>query len=195
MAVTRHAVARAADTRERMLHAALRRARQDGAGALSLQSIAAEAQVSKALVLYHFQDKDEIFATVITWLTARVVAREARALAESSAASVLETLWRWLEREITDGELRVLIELTGQRGEQARLALQRSAEARHTAASATVGRVFELLHLSPRVPIMMMAATELAFREGLVLSAAREPERNTRVAFDAFWLSLLSLAQ
>lgn len=186
---------RAADTRDRLLQATVACARRDGAGAVSLQLIAAEAHVSKALVFYHFRDKDDILATTISWLTARLVARERAALAESTPASVLEELWRWLEGEIAAGELRVLIELTGERGTDARAATQRSAEARAEAADATIARVFGVLGLTPRIPTTMLAATELAFREGVILSAARDPARNPRVAFDVFWLSLLSLTQ
>ena len=56
-------------------------------------------------------------------------------------------------------------------------------------------QVFQLQRLSPRVPVPMLAAAELAVREGLTLSAAREPGRTVRAAFDMFWLALLRLAQ
>lgn len=181
--------------RDRILEATLRRAVRDGSGALSLQGIADEAGVSKALLLYHFRDKDDILASLIVWVSERVVAREGRALEGSTPATVLEAMWEWLDHEIEQGELRVLVELAGERGARARQANLASAKQRHEAAERTMTRVFELQRLSPRVPIPMLAATELAVREGLTLSAAREPGRTVRAAFDMFWLALLRLAQ
>jgi AcrR family transcriptional regulator len=195
MSSLRRPSARATDARERLLDAALRCAQQQGYGALSLQSIARQANVSKALVLYHYHDKDELLATLIGWLTSRVIARERSALTASTTTSVLEALWRWLEGELRDGELRLLIELTSERSPAARRALRESTERRHETARMTVVRVFAALELSPRLPASMLATCELAFRDGLVLSAARHNDREARVAFDVFWMSLLSLAQ
>ena len=189
------ASARATTARERLLQAALRCAERDGSGALSLQIIAREATVSKALVLYHFRGKEHLLATVIAWLTERLLARERGALEVSSATSVLEDYWEWLSAELQDGELRVLIEMTQERGIESAQALEASAARRHAIAETTVSRVFQLLELSPRLPSSMLASCELAFRDGLVLSAARQPHRNVRVAFDVFWLSLLGLAR
>lgn len=182
-------------TRQRLIEAALRCATTEGVGALSLQSIASAAGVSKALVLYHFRDKDDVMSALAEWTTTRLIAREQAALPTGTAATVLEELWQWLEREIAAGELRALIELVGERGLRTRQASVASAQARHLAAEATLTRVFHALRLSPRVPIPMLAAAELAMRDGLVLSAARDPERPVRPAFDVYWLALLRLAQ
>lgn len=186
---------RASEARERLLHATLRCAARDGGGALSLQSIAEEASVSKALVLYHYRDKEQLLATTIRWLTTRLLEREAHALAQSSASSVLEDYWRWLEEEIAAGELRVLNELSQERGGETRRALEESALQRQARAEQTVARVFQLLELAPRLPAAMIASSELAFRDGLVLWAWRQPDRSARVSFDVFWLSILSLAR
>ena len=195
MTTGRRLAARPARPRDRILEATLRRAVRDGSGALSLQGIADEAKVSKALLLYHFQDKDDLLATLIAWVSERVVEREAKALEGSTPATVLDAMWKWVAHEIEEGELRVLVELTGERGTRTRQANAASAGQRHEAAERTMARVFELQRLSPRVPIPMLAAAELAVREGLMLSAAREPGRTVRAAFDVFWLALLLLAQ
>lgn len=195
MPASRRSEARAQDARERLLAATLRCAQRDGGGAVSLQSIAAEASVSKALVLYHFHGKEELLASTIRWLTDRLLQREGEALVHSTAATVMEDYWRWLGAEIEQGELRVLIELTQERGGVTRQALEGSALLRQGAGERTVSRVFQLLDLSPRLPPAMLASCELAFRDGLVLWAAQQPDRNARVAFDVFWLSLLSLAR
>lgn len=195
MTATRRNPARASEARDRLLAATLRCAQRDGSGALSLQTIAAEASVSKALVLYHYRDKEQLLATTIRWLTERILVREQGALAQSTATSVLEDYWRWLDAELERGEVRVLLELGQERAPDSRQALEASALQREASAERSVTRVFELLDLTPRLPTTMLASCELAFRDGLVLWVSRHPDRNARVAFDVFWLSLLSLAR
>jgi AcrR family transcriptional regulator len=195
MPTGRRGASRAHEARERLLAAMLRCALRDGGSAVSLQSIATEAGVSKALVLYHYRDKAALLATAIHWLTDRVVQREQAALASSTASTVLEEYWRWLEEEMRVGELRVLLELSQERAGEAREALAASAQLRQSAAEQTVARIFQLLNLAPRLPPAMLASCELAFREGLVIWGGERDDRNTRVAFDVFWLSILSLTR
>lgn len=175
--------------------ATLRCAQRDGGGAVSLQAIAVEAGVSKALVLYHYHDKETLLATTLQWLSDRVVQRELHALERSSATSVLEEYWQWLAAELHSGELRALLELTQARGEKVRQTIATSAAQRQAAAERTVARVFLLLDLVPRLPAAMLATCELAFRDGLVVWSSQRPDQNLRVAFDVFWLSLLGLAR
>ncbi|MEO7963735.1 MAG: helix-turn-helix domain-containing protein [Gemmatimonadaceae bacterium] len=191
----RQSAGRPATTRDRLLEAALECAVRDGSGALSLQTIASAAAVSKALLLYHFRDKDDVLATLVAWLTSRCVSREGVAMLKGTPAGVLDTLWNWLDSELQSGELRVLIELGAERGIRSREALSASGSRRQQAAEATSARVFQLLGLTPRVPLSMLASAELAMREGLVVGAARAPERAVRAAFDVFWLAALGLAQ
>jgi AcrR family transcriptional regulator len=195
MPTGRRGASRAHEARERLLAAMLRCALRDGGSAVSLQSIATEAGVSKALVLYHYRDKAALLATAIHWLTDRVVQREKAALASSTAGTVLEDYWQWLEEEMRAGELRVLLELVQERAGEARDAMAASAQLRQSAAEQTVARIFQLLNLAPRLPPAMLASCELAFREGLVIWGGERDDRNTRVAFDVFWLSILSLTR
>jgi AcrR family transcriptional regulator len=195
MPTGRRGASRAHEARERLLAAMLRCALRDGGSAVSLQSIATEAGVSKALVLYHYRDKAALLATAIHWLTDRVVQREKAALASSTAGTVLEDYWQWLEEEMRAGELRVLLELVQERAGEARDAMAASAQLRQSAAEQTVARIFQLLNLAPRLPPAMLASCELAFREGLVIWGGARDDRNTRVAFDVFWLSILSLTR
>ncbi len=162
---------------------------------MSLQAIALEAGVSKALVLYHYHDKETLLATTIQWLSGRLVGRELLALQKSTATSVLEEYWQWLDAELHAGELRALLELTQERGGRIRQAIATSAAQRQETAEQTVTRVFHLLELAPRLPAAMLATCELAFRDGLVMWSAQRPDQNARVAFDVFWLSLLGLAR
>jgi AcrR family transcriptional regulator len=59
-----------ADTREKLLNAAGAVVRRDGAQALTLDAVAAEAGVSKGGLLYHFGTKRELIETLVDrWLS------------------------------------------------------------------------------------------------------------------------------
>lgn len=177
----------------RILAAAVQCVRADGAANLSMQHIAAAAGVSKALIHYHFTDKDALLAHVVEWLAARVVERERALLAESPVP--IDALWAWLEAELALGELRVLAELSQDRGPAAHRAAVASARLRRASTKSIVESLFKALDLTPRIPSAMMAGVVVAFVDGLALSASLDPEANPRVAFDVFWLSMLSLAE
>ncbi len=57
------------DTRQRLLDAAAAVVRRDGAQALTLDAVAAEAGVSKGGLLYHFKSKRELLDAMLEgWL-------------------------------------------------------------------------------------------------------------------------------
>jgi AcrR family transcriptional regulator len=62
--------ARTSKTRDRLLDAAGHVVRRDGAQALTLDAVAAEAEVSKGGLLYHFKSKRELVEGMVDrWLT------------------------------------------------------------------------------------------------------------------------------
>jgi len=177
------------------MEAAARRIAAAGAAELSLQDVAEAAGVSKALIHYHFDDKAALLARVAAWLASEVVAREDSALDGVDPPHALDALWAWLEGELARGDVRVLVDLTQVVPESLRLAAQEAAGRRRAAAERTVETLFSTLSLTPRVPTAMIAEVLVAFVDGLAVAAARNPERNHRVAFDVFWLAMLSLAE
>jgi AcrR family transcriptional regulator len=179
----------------RILYAAAQRVVSDGAANLSMQDVADTAGVSKGLIHYHFHDKETLLTRLIEWMIRESVARERAALARSTPKTAVEDLWTWLAGELARGHLRVLIELTQERGQLIGDATRFAARSRREAASATVTRLFDVLELRPRVPVPLLADVVVAFVDGLAVYASVSPESNHRVAFDIFWLSLLSLAE
>jgi AcrR family transcriptional regulator len=180
---------------ERILQGATERLIAIGAAELSLQDVAAHAGVSKALIHYHFADKETLLVRVVEWTTGQVVARQRSALGDIAPASAVDALWQWLSGELEGGHLRVLLELTQYRAPRVQEAVRESVAVRQAAMVATISRLFKLLGLYPRVPAELLASVVVAFDDGLV---ARSPGRDTaeaRVAFDIFWLSILSLAE
>jgi AcrR family transcriptional regulator len=179
----------------RILDAAARCVRTRGAADTSVQDVAAEAGVSKALIHYHFKTKEALLARLVRWLADGVVARERAALADAQPAGAVDRLWAWLAAELARGDIRVLAELTGAPAPEVRRASAAAAQERRAAAVGTVGRIFDLLSLRPRVPGEMLASVIVAFVDGLAVHAAVEASENPRVAFDVFWLALLGLAE
>ena len=154
--------------------------------------IAAEANVSKALLHYHFTDRSHLLAGVVTMLGERLVAREQSAFEQGPAASAIDLLWRWLEVELRRGELRALLEFRTVRDATVHQALREANDARRAASSLTVSRLFARLDLTPRIATELIGDATIAFVDGLALDYERT--HDTRASFDVFWLAILSLA-
>lgn len=178
----------------RILEATSRCILRTGAAATSLQHVAEEAGVSKALIHYHFRDKGELLARLVEWVRAGVVARQDAALTGVTGAAALDALWAWLADELERGDLRVLLDLALVQGEAVQGAVAETARARRASAAVVVERLFALLGLRPRIPAAMLADAFVACVDGMALDAVIEPARNPRVAFDVFWLAVLGLA-
>jgi AcrR family transcriptional regulator len=179
----------------KILAAAARRVRDAGLVRLSMQDVATEAGVSKALIHYHFRDRDALLARLVEWITERLLARERAALDGCKPADAIDAVWRWIAQELELDELRVLLELMHDPSPGAVLAARRAARLRHAEAERTTTRLFTLLDLRPRVPVELLSGVVVAVLDGLALEASLNPEREARVSFDVFWLALLSLAE
>jgi AcrR family transcriptional regulator len=179
---------------DRILQATAHTIAERGAGALTMSDVAEEAGVSKGLIHYHFHDKETLLARVVEWMTRQLVDRERAALANSTGRTAIDDLWKWLESELQRGHMRVLIELSEWREALVQREIEMAMRLRREATVETTARLFQLLSLTPRVPMDLLGETVVAFRDGLVISAARDPESNPRAAFDVFWLALLCLA-
>ena len=166
-----------------------------GAAELSMQDVADTAGVSKALIHYHYRDKESLLEQVAVWATAQMLERERAALDGATAATAVDALWRWLADELEGGPLRLLLELGQYRVPRVRLAVEESLRVRREAATDSIRRLFLLLELRPRVPEELLAGVVVAFVDGLASHPPSSDSRDVRVTFDVFWLSLLSLAE
>lgn len=178
----------------RIVDAGLELAVRGGLTAVSLQEVATLAGVSKGLIHYHFHDKATLVARLLEHAAERVAARERAAAGQAAsapAAQALDVYWKWLEGELSRGELRAATELAGDPSEYVRVASRHALGLRHAAAENTLGALFGALALRPRVPVPMLAAVLVAFVDGLAVSASAD----RRVAYDVFWLAVLGLAE
>jgi AcrR family transcriptional regulator len=168
-----------------------------------LSEIARDAGVSKALIHYHFVDKETLLARLIDHLARGMVAREREALRQFEHEHnplAVDALWAWLEGELERGSVNVLLELDAYRGPAVQAAARAAASAREAAAQETIQRLFAILELRPRIEPALLAAVHVAFVDGLAIrkGLASGDERVStppRVAFDVFWLAMLSLAE
>jgi hypothetical protein len=79
------------------------------------------------------------------------------------------------------------------------MAARRAAELRRATANETVERLFTILELRPRIESSLIANVFVAFVDGLAVDAGLSVDAGnaatSRVAFDVFWLAMLSLAE
>jgi AcrR family transcriptional regulator len=186
----------------RILEAATRQIASGGAAALALSDVARAAGVSKALIHYHFRDKDTLLARLVEHLAHDLVARERDALTEYVGQHnplAVDALWQWLDVELRRGDIRVLLELDSCRGAAVQQAARGAATLRRATAKGTVERLFTILDLRPRIDASRLADVFVAFVDGLAidttLGAGERSAPTARVSFDVFWLAMLSLAE
>lgn len=166
-----------------------------GAAGVSMGDVAANAGVSKALVHYHFHDKDSLLVALVEEIGGGVVRREREAVKNETAAHALDAYWTFLERELRGGDLRILGALAEYDSDRVRGAIRAVARERREVTTGHIAAIFSRLGLSPRIPAELVADTVIAFADGLAAAVALEPERDPRPAFDVLWLALLTLAE
>ena len=186
---------RPSNSTHRILQGAADRLIERGPADLTLHDVALQAGVSKALIHYHFAEKESLIVRLVQWATAGFLERQADALAGATPAGAVDHLWRWLARELELGHLRMLLGLAQYRAPRVEDAVQGSLDSRRAAMLATVRHLFALLDLRPRVPVDLLAGVVVAFGDGLATRPLGEGLADARVAFDIFWLSILSLAE
>ena len=192
-------VAERDDARARIVDGAVRCVVERGA-TVSMADIAAAAGVSKSLLHYHYADRAHLLADVVRALVARQISRERAAMGDGddrrvapAAGNPVDLLWRWVERELSGGELRALLELRTLRDPLVYDAWREGATLRRARAARTAELLFSRLGLAPRMPVALLGDAITAFLDGLALDA--ESGRDARVGFDLFWLALLSLSE
>lgn len=166
-----------------------------GAAEISMGDVASNASVSKALVHYHFRDKDSLLVALAERTGKSVLTRARAVPGSTSDEHVLDACWSGVEEELRAGDLRILLALAEYDSEAVRAVCRRLQAERRAVAIEQLSSVLERLGLQLRVPVELAADTVLAFTDGLTLSHALEPDRATRPAFDVLWLSLLTLAE
>jgi AcrR family transcriptional regulator len=179
---------------QRILASARTLVARGGAAEISIGDVAAAAGVSKALVHYHYRDKESLLCALVRDVGADLNGRGRAAIHQLDDGHALDAYWGWLERELALGDLRVLVSLADYDSDAVRVAARAVADERRDVAAEQLAALFQRLGLSLPVPAELLADTVLAFTDGLAITYARDASRNPRPSFDVFWLALLTLA-
>ena len=178
---------------EQLLAAARALGTRSGVGALSLRAIAAEAGVSKALVLYHFAGKAALLEALVDATGHGSAARLAAAARTPRAMAA----WRALLRDpVQRREAAFLATLLLEADvEVTRTAAVRVA--REGAASALAVAVLADVGLAPRVPAPAIGRLLLRQLDGLAIASARGAmdDEALEAEIDTCALALLGLAR
>jgi AcrR family transcriptional regulator len=183
------------DAADRILLAAAAAVPVRGAGALAMHEIAAAAGVSKALIHYHYRDKDALLVRVVERLDAQMTARARQTFEASSPATAIGDFESWAETEVTGGAWRATLELAGWPNADVRSAVQHSLRARRLTARELVARLYALLGLRERVASRVVGELLVAVVSGLAVLHRRDTAADSRAVFDAIALALLGLAE
>jgi AcrR family transcriptional regulator len=178
----------------KILESARRLVQRGGAAQVSMGDVAAEAGVSKALIHYHFDDKDSLLSALVDSVGSAVLAR-ARNSGVAAAPQPLDAHWAWLDRELRAGDVRVLVSLSDCDSTATRAASRKIASERLQHLARDVDAIFRALGLTPRMPAALVAETVLAFADGLACRTALGAVSDPRGAFDVLWLALLTLSE
>jgi TetR/AcrR family transcriptional repressor of bet genes len=168
--------------REQILRAAFEVASRDGIGSLTVRAVAAEAGLSHALVLFHFQRKDRLVAELLEWLIGTTsVLRVSDDIAHFPRA--LDRLHALLQQEMArlshqPRHIRLFFEFWALGGRHEHVRLRISAELeRYRAAFRTI--MEELLTAEPNFAGMTadgLAAVAVSWIHGCAVQAMIDPE-------------------
>jgi AcrR family transcriptional regulator len=178
----------------RILESARRLVRRGGAAQVSMGDVAAEAGVSKALIHYHFDDKDALMTALVESVGASVLSR-ARASGVPESPKPLDAMWAWLDCELKEGDIRVLVSLADCDSASARAVSKRVALERLELTARDVSAVYRTLRIKPHMPSALVAETVLSFVGGAACRNALGAMPDARAAFDVLWLALLTVAE
>jgi AcrR family transcriptional regulator len=192
-------------TRQRILTAAYRCFYREGFQRVSVDTIAAEANVTKKTLYYHFASKDELVGAVLQAQSDHALALIETALASDQAdpalavREILENLGRWAKRPrwYGSGFTRLALELADQPGHPARVAarehkrivqetLARRLEERGISQSALLARQISILIEGATVLMLIRGDREFAANAAdaaeVLTRHASEGDRATRPA-------------
>lgn len=166
-----------------------------GLNSLTVGAIARRADVSTALVYYHFDTKDRLILAAAARIAPARARQRLGALARPGGLDALDVLWEVLEGEIANGSERayreLLLHAAGDREIAALISEQRDAELAAIAARAPA--LLSALGANLTVGAEEFALLLVATLDGLLaalLAGAGAPQ--IRAAYDAFWLTTIS---
>jgi AcrR family transcriptional regulator len=186
------------NTKDRIIEAACVTILAKGVASLTVADIGKRADVSTALVHYHFASKDDLLGAACERLAARRSEARAQALRTTRGLDALDALWSAatagsgfeVERAWHDVNLLARHDPSVRRT----LVVQRREELE--AFTAALPRLLAELGSTIPLPADEAATAILLFLDGVVLAIDQGvPLAEVRAAYDAFWLVLVTGGQ
>ena len=166
-----------------------------GLAALTIGLIAERAQVSTALIHYHFDTKARLLVASAERIALQRADRRSAALSSGSGLQSLDVLWEQLVAGVVEGLERAWLELVLWARTDADVAKALAAP-RTTARHAIMRRLPSLLAelgAKPGAANEELAAALDAQLDGLTVSLlGGQNPASVRTAYDAFWLTVIS---
>lgn len=187
-----------AETRERIIDAAVGAIAADGLDAFTVGSVASRAQVSSALVHYHFATKDKLLVAAGERLARTRADWRAKAFSEPGGLATLDAIWSSVQNlahhPVEAAWCELILQARANRDIAAVVAAERAGEQGRVAAR--LPGLFRELGVRPPAPADELARAILVLLDGLSLAlAAGDPRDTLRSAYDAFWLALIAAGQ
>lgn len=176
------------DAAARMVDAAIVLGTRDGVGALTLQGVATESGVSKALVLYHHEDKDALLLAVAR----RLAEKDATALAQAAAGHEVLEAWRRVSGDEEQRAERALL-LTLLQEASLRSAAPALLTARVQAGSSLASAMLAEAGLRPRIAPSLLGRLLVHHLDGIAVGTRGRSATALEAELDTAALAFLGL--
>jgi AcrR family transcriptional regulator len=193
--MTLRAVRDQQENREGILETTRRQVERGGCGAVSLGRVATAAGVSKALIHYHFSDKQQLLSAVAVECTRRIEDRGSAIAGARPSGDPLAAFWNWLEEELNQGDVRALLQLARAEDHEVQERAKAGLAECRALIRARVAYVLDALEVRPAVPVVLLADVVATLVEGLAAGHDPRRAREAQNVVDALWLSLIALAE
>ncbi|MGI8429802.1 MAG: TetR/AcrR family transcriptional regulator [Solirubrobacteraceae bacterium] len=191
MAVAEPKTVRGRETRERILRAAAEVVAEQGAAAMSLDSVGVRARASRSQLYHYFDDRADLVRAVVRATAEAVLGAQAEHLEHLDSWAAIEAWFDQLVSFQEVGEARggcpigSLVGQLAERDDTARAALAASLDRWEGHLADGLARMHARGELAPRVdPSRLATATMASLQGGLLLTQARRDPVQLRTALD-----------
>lgn len=184
----------AGEARARILEIAREEVSRAGWAAATSGRVAQRAAVSKALIHYHFQDKESLLGAVAAQCRDEVIRRGSGSGAPVRHANPVDGFIDWLELELSARDLRIALQLKASGIPGVARAADEALAAVRGMLEGQVDAVYLALGLAPTIPLESVVDLLMTMATGLALVPI-QPVARLRRMIESVWLGLLSASE
>ncbi len=184
---------KASQARGRILQIAREEISRAGWTAATSGRVAQRAGVSKALIHYHFRDKESLLSALAVQCRDGVVRRGSRIVAPARRENPVDEFSDWLDSELSAGDLRIALQLKASGIPAVARAADEAVTAVRVELEQRVDAVLGVLDVAPTIPLDSVVDLLMAMSTGLALVPV-EPVARRRRLVESVWLGLLSVS-